>query len=79
METFGSHATGIRRCEAVRSVDGCDDFFRLPNGQDGERPTLGHATACQRKANGRDVLARRQTARGWLVVNGIVSRRADLS
>ena len=56
METFGSHATGIRRCEAVSSADGCSDLFRLPNGQDGERPTSGHAIACQRKANGRDVL-----------------------
>ena len=56
METFGSHATGIRRGEAVRSVDGCSGLFRLPNGQDRERPTSGHATACPRKANGRDVL-----------------------
>lgn len=57
METFGSHATGIRRDEAVSSADGCSGLFRLPNGQDGERPTSGHAIAWQRKANGRDVLA----------------------
>lgn len=54
METFGSHAIGVRRLEVVRSVDGSDGWFRLLKGQGGERPTPGHATVCPQKATGHD-------------------------